>query len=184
MNRFDHLPLEIIREHIFPYLDYDGRNAVNQTLLPKWDYIRTPLIKDKIIIVHMSIIAQILKRNMTSIEKSKTLVGHARAILKLLRNLEKYPLILRYSLKFRNVVINKCKTWSVCSTDTETYQGYSLGFIKNLSRLSNNILKLVNTTHTYIKSLSVYICEDWSAINKSYVCYTPDLLTTKRFWTD
>ena len=35
---FDELPLEVIRDIIFPYLDYESRIVTNQ-LLPRWDRI-------------------------------------------------------------------------------------------------------------------------------------------------
>jgi hypothetical protein len=181
MNQFDLLPLEVIREHIFPYLDYDGRNAVNQTLLPKWDYIRTPLIKDQVIVLHMSIISKILKRSLICIEAATSKMHRQKALLNLIQNIEKYPLILRHSLKFRDVVFDKCSRWA--NKTCIDYEGSSKRFTNKVSKITNRILKLMNTTHTYINPLLVKISDSWSAIHPSYIDYKPDLQTSKRFWT-
>jgi hypothetical protein len=169
MNQFDLLPLEVIRHHIFPYLDYDGRNAVNQTLLPKRDYIRTQLVKDRVILVHIILVVVLIKKCMVTLENAKTIMGRARGLLKLFRTLKKYPIILRYSERLRNTVIHKCKTF-MDHTSTD-YNGFTNNFKFTLTALCNDVIQISNTTHPYIKTISIKIADDWSPIQKSYIAY-------------
>lgn len=180
MNIFDKLPLEVIRDCIFPYLDYDGRNSVNTYLLPKKDYIRTQLIPNQVVRVHMMIIVDLIKYNMRLVDNSRTPYARKRAVLKVFRTLEKYPLIVKYSLVFRKMVEYKCSVYS--DPKHAEFAGCSKNFINNMNNLSKNILRMLNTSHTYIEPLShIKKEEDFTPVQASYTSYGPDLFTAKRF---
>jgi len=179
MNQFDKLPLEIIRHCIFPYLDYNGRNAVNEQLLPKKDYIRTQLIPNQVIRVHMMIIANLIKYPMKLVEQARTRYARKRALLKVFRALEKYPLILKYSAVFRKMVEYKCTLYSD-PTHAE-FADCSKYFIKTMNKLCKNILLMLNTSHTYVEPLTVKREDDFTVVQASYTSYKPDLLAVKRF---
>lgn len=180
MNYFDTLPIDVIRDCIFPYLDYDGRNAVNAYLLPKKDYIRTQLIPKQVIRVHMTIIAHIIRYSMNLVEYSKTPYARRRALLKVFRTIQKYPLILQYSTIFRKMVEYKCTIYG--DPNYHEYVSHPKCFIKKMCELCKNILLLLNTTYKYVECVStIKNTEDFSAIQAGYTSYKPDLFTQKRF---
>ena len=180
MNQFDKLPLEVIRNCIFPYLDYNGRNAVNEQLLPKKDYIRTQLIHNQIVRVHMMIITHVIKHSLKIVEQARTPYARKRAVLKVFRTIEKYPLIVKHSLVFRKMVEYKCSVYS--DPKHAEFAGCSKHFINNMNNLSKNILTMLNTSHTYIEPLSLIKREEnFTAVQAGYTSYGPDLFTAKRF---
>jgi len=183
MTYFDRLPLEVIRHEIFPFLDYDGRNAVNQGLLKKCDYIRCVFKPDNLIRIHMLIVSAVLTRSMKSIENEDlTKTGRNRLIIKLMRNLYKYPILVQYNTRFHRAVFEKATDFA---NPMSTQYTHATKHVKiTLMNISKKILEQLDTSARFIKN--IYIDSDsminWSIINESYVSSKPDKFTWKRFY--
>jgi len=160
MYLFDNLPLEIIRFEIFPYLDYEGRNAVN-ACLPRQDRIPTPFAKDSNNILMIKIQTCLLKKLLDRTYKE---TRRHREILKLFRSFDKLSHIFQYNYKFHVCMIEKCKKYS--KSDEPEYTLTTKYFKKTLVKLCADFLEVYKIKYPFKYNLNSGV---WNPIQNRYV---------------
>jgi len=158
--------LEIIRFEIFPYLDWNNRNAVNMCL-PPIDRIRTPLAKDygiKLAIILQSIR---VKYYLTKLEKINIKDSNRkRMFLKLFRSLDNMSYIMKYRNDFRTTVFDKCKNYT--NINHPEYSQSSKYFKKTLSKVCLNFLEVCEAKYPFMYHVNIDI-RTWNCIQDRYV---------------
>ena len=173
MHFFDICPIDIIRDEIFPYLNYDERNAVN-ACLPKQDYIRTPLKKKEVLCFHMKLCASIISYHVTKVEKKHDGLGRRRAILLTYRMIIKYYLPIQHHAKFRTVINTKVDDY--ITFDSPGFQTIQTpkSFKKTLSGLAYKLSHILATNpFKYYIAVSDTNCDTWTVIKSHYYLEHP-----------
>lgn len=163
MYLFDNLPLDVIQFEIFPYLDWNDRNSVNQCL-PPIDKIRTPLNKGYGIKIIMKLQTISTSNYIKKVNLNKP--NNARVILKLFRSIPKMSYLIQYSLLFRKALIATCKKYS--DTNCYEYEGKTHYFKKTLSKLCTDFLDEYDTKYPYKYEVEVNP-KVWEPIQNRFV---------------
>lgn len=177
MTYFDRLPLEVIRHVLFPYLDYEGRVGVN-TCLPRRDYIRTQLKFKNVLVFHMFFMSRIVKVYMDKLEVEHDTKRRRKIILKLLKCIDNFPILLQYHKGFRETFIAKLGEYS--NPNGDNYRIGTRYFNINVEKICKNFTERLNTDIVYIGELSIKGVKDngISMIHPSYISVKPE---KKRF---
>jgi hypothetical protein len=160
-NPFDALPLEVIRDVIFPFLDYNGWNALNRFMGK--DAISTPFEKDAVLIVHFKLAVIQLTNALRKLDTTTKTSGRARIILYGFRYILSHPILLRYSSSLRQAVLSLIDSYS--SPDSVRYERGSKYFKKTCLELC---AKILNTLPPFEREINSKLSEDWSPIKEVY----------------
>jgi hypothetical protein len=144
---FDELPTDMIYYEIFPFLDYNSRVTAN-LLLPKEDRLRTPLQKDVVIMLEMSLGKAAMGSLIKKQSRATNPISRNRLTLKIWRTVTLFPSLYQYNSKFREVVAAKAVEFSDPSMVNYTHvSNYTR---KELKKLCTNFLLSLETSHPYI----------------------------------
>lgn len=144
---FDELPTDMIYYEIFPFLDYNSRVTAN-LLLPKEDRLRTPLQKDAVIMLEMSLGKAAMGSLIKKQSRATNPISRNRLTLKIWRTVTLFPSLYQYNSKFREVVAAKAVEFSDPSMVNYTHvSNYTR---KELKKLCTNFLLSLETSHPYI----------------------------------
>jgi hypothetical protein len=144
---FDELPTDMIYYEIFPFLDYNSRVTAN-LLLPKEDRLRTPLQKDVVIMLEMSLGKAAMGSLIKKQSRATNPISRNRLTLKIWRTVTLFPSLYQYNSKFREVVAAKAAEFSDPSMVEYTHvSNYTR---KELKKLCTNFLLSLETSHPYI----------------------------------
>jgi len=170
MHFFEICPLDVIRDVIFPFLNYDERNAVN-ACMPRHDYIRTPLKKKEVLSFHVKLSTSIISRSLQKVEKTSG-VQHSRAVLATYRALLNYYLPAVHNENFRKVLISKAKGYSsLDSPEFKTSQA-SKYVKKTLCGIANDILAVLEK-NPFKYHISIKDTIEWTAVKPYYYLEHP-----------
>jgi hypothetical protein len=148
---FDELPTDMIYYEIFPFLDYNSRVTAN-LLLPKEDRLRTPLQKDVVIMLEMSMGKAAMGSLIKKQSRTTNPISRNRLTLKIWRTVTLFPSLYQYNSKFREVVAAKAAEFSDPSMVEYTHvSNYTR---KELKKLCTNLLLSLETSHPYICELT------------------------------
>jgi len=149
---FDELPTDIIYYEIFPFLDYNSRVTAN-LLLPKEDRLRTPLQKDAVIMLEMSLGRAAMGSLIKKQSRTTNPISRNRLTLKIWRTITLFPSLYQYHSKFREVVAAKAVEFS--DPSMAEYAHVSNYTRKELKKLCTNFLLSLETSHPYICELTI-----------------------------
>jgi hypothetical protein len=149
---FDELPTDIIYYEIFPFLDYNSRVTAN-LLLPKEDRLRTPLQKDAVIMLEMSLGRAAMGSLIKKQSRTTNPISRNRLTLKIWRTITLFPSLYQYHSKFREVVAAKAVEFS--DPSMAEYADVSNYTRKELKKLCTNFLLSLETSHPYIRELTI-----------------------------
>jgi hypothetical protein len=148
---FDELPTDMIYYEIFPFLDYNSRVTAN-LLLPKEDRLRTPLQKDAVAMLEMSLGKAAMGSLIKKQSRATNPISRNRLTLKIWRTVTLFPSLYQYNSKFREVVAAKAVEFSDPSMANYTHvSNYTR---KELKKLCTNFLLSLETSHPYICELT------------------------------
>jgi hypothetical protein len=148
---FDELPTDMIYYEIFPFLDYNSRVTAN-LLLPKEDRLRTPLQKDAVIMLEMSLGRAAMGSLIKKQSRTTNPISRNRLTLKIWRTITLFPSLYQYHSKFREVVAAKAVEFS--DPSMAEYAHVSNYTRKELKKLCMNFLLSLETSHPYICELT------------------------------
>ena len=148
---FDELPTDMIYYEIFPFLDYNSRVTAN-LLLPKEDRLRTPLQKDAVIMLEMSLGKAAMGSLIKKQSRATNPIFRNRLTLKIWRTVTLFPSLYQYNSKFRGVVAAKAVEFS--DPSMAEYAHVSNYTRKELKKLCTNFLLSLETSHPYIRELT------------------------------
>jgi len=172
MNPFMNLPDEVVRFELFQYLDYEGRNALNECL-PFEARVGTPLQKDTCIQLVMTLQAALTRRLLNNIETVHTPIQRSRKIINMYKSVDRMSYLIQYNKNFRNMFISKCKSY--VETDHEDYRVAPKYFKKNIINVCSSFLDKCDAKYPYKYDVRVISKNDeWTPIRRRYVA--------KEFW--
>jgi hypothetical protein len=111
MSILHNLPLDVIRKHIFPKLDWSSRVTANILLNPG-DRLRFPLKKDAGISIMIRKEHDIIKRKLYSVIPTNSPQKNYQNIVTLMNAMKEVRYLLQHSLGFRNTFITKCQSFA------------------------------------------------------------------------
>jgi len=144
---FDQLPTDMIYYEIFPYLDYNSRVTAN-LLLPRKDRLRTPLQKDVVVMLEMSLGKAAMSSLIKKQSHTTNPISRNRLTLKIWRTVPLFPSLYQYNSRFREVVAAKAAEFS--DPSMVEYAHVSNYTRKELKKLCTNFLLSLETSHPYI----------------------------------
>ena len=174
MSHMDSLPLEVIKHHIFPCLDYEGRINLNKACLSKDEYICTRLNMEEVFKFHLKIILNKLKYNIGKIFSKLPKDEKHSYHLSLINILMKYTFIVQYFSSLRSSIIRKYTNFA----DSEYYEYEDLDEKYRIINESKELLKRIES-FPFICNISLDSIDedDWSPIYHAYIPERPDLMT-------
>jgi len=107
MCRLDILPLAVIKQYIFPCLNYEGRINLNKACLSKNEYICTRLNMEEVYRLHLKIIVAKLGFHVKKIFLLDSPKVKYIQHLIIIDMLMKYTFILQHFIRLRNTIIDK-----------------------------------------------------------------------------
>ena len=159
---FDNLPLDVIQYVMYPYLDYNSKVTLN-CMLPPQDRIRTPLKSGVVLSVIIKILAVRLSRKLIGYD-GLTPIGRARKFLSLIRNFDRYHLILQHCKRARESVMDVLRDFS--NPASERYGSSSKYVRTTCSLLSLAQIEKIEKDVPYISEFQeIKCCDHWSAIS-------------------
>ena len=170
MHFFEICPLDVIRDVIFPFLNYDERNAVN-ACMPRHDYIRTPLKKKEVLSFHVKLSTSIISRSLQKVEKTSG-VQHSRAVLATYRALLNYYLPAVHNENFRKVLISKATGYSSLDSPEFKISQASKYVKKTLCGIANDILAVLEN-NPFKYHISIKDTIEWTAVKPYYYLEHP-----------
>ena len=105
------LPLDVIRKHIFPRLDWSSRVTANALLDPA-DRLSFPLKKDAAISLMLAKEHDIIKKKLYAVAPYNPPEKNYEHILATMKAMKNMNYLLRYSLNFRNMFILKSEVFA------------------------------------------------------------------------
>lgn len=160
---FDWLPLDVLKHHIFPHLNYTERNTLND-LTTTHNRIRTKIPRDKIAQFEMTLATITLGPILLKIE---ILRGQERqeAILSLYKNtLPKCLVLCRHNAGFRGVLIEKLVKY--LDLDNSDFINCSDAFKSEFNAVNCTLLDLLNTRYEFRYHLgSINYPDTWSSVD-------------------
>ena len=170
MHFFEICPLDVIRDVIFPFLNYDERNAIN-ACMPRHDYIRTPLKKEEVLSFHIKLCASIISQYLRKIDEKKG-VQRSRAVLATYRALLRYYLPAVHNMNFRKVLISKAEG-SIGVNAPEFKNSRASPYVKKtLSKIATDILGVLEN-NPFKYHVSIKDTAEWSVIKPYYYLEHP-----------
>jgi hypothetical protein len=136
------LPLDLIRKHIFPKLDWSSRVTANALLDPK-ERFSYPLKKDAGISLMMAKEYNVIKKLLFFVTPYNPQEKNYKHIVDLMKAMKDVTYLLKYSLNFRNMFILKCQgfgdldsaEYATSSLSDEEHEILSTLCQENLERL-------------------------------------------------
>ena len=174
MSRFDSLPLEVIKQYIFPCLDYEGRINLNKACLSKDEYICTRLNMEEVLKFHLKIIINKLKYNIGKVFLDLPKDEKHSYHLTIIDILMKYTFVVQYFSSLRDSIIRKYTNFA----DSEYYEYEDLDEKYRIINESKELLKRIES-FPFICNISLDSIDedDWSPIYRAYIPDRPDLMT-------
>ena len=179
------MPLDVLKYHVFPYLNYCERNVLNDLTITQYR-IPTKIPKDKIAQFEMTLASALLR---PMLHKVETLTGQERheTILTIYKTtLPKCVILCRHNAGFREVMVNKLvnyldPNYSDLGTCTEAFKD-------EFSIVIPALLELVNSKYQFCYHLTSTIINDkWSFVDAGppqiievWTPYKPEANTNKR----
>ena len=108
MSLLHNLPLDVIRKHIFPKLDWSSRVTANALLEPG-DRLSFPLKKDAGISLMIRKEHDIIKKYLHAVHPDNGQKENYQHIMDLMSIMKNKRYLLQYSTIFRNMFIHKCQ---------------------------------------------------------------------------
>jgi hypothetical protein len=173
MSRLDTLPLAVIKQYVFPCLDYEGRINLNMASLSKDEYIRTRLNMEEVHKMHLKIIASKLSFHVKKVfilDSPKEKYIHHLSIIDILM---KYTSILQYLKTLRTTIINKYTSFADIEYDEYQYLDEKYRIVLESKALLEHIKSFPFIRPVSIKSMN----DSWSPIHRAYIPERPDLMT-------
>jgi hypothetical protein len=177
------LPLDVIRKHILPSLDWSSRVTANALLDPK-DRLRFPLKKDAGISFMMAKEHNIIKKLLffvTPYNPQEINYTHIVDVMKALKNV---TFLLKYSINFRSTFILKCEGFADLQSEEyaasilteEDKQALSTLCKENLERLKGipyerEVVSSCKETWTAVGAGPPHIVEQTARVFHGYNSY-------------
>lgn len=160
---FDTIPIDILRQKLFPFLQYDERDTINSCLTTN-DRIMTRIESEKIIQFEMMLSIDPLRKGLQQIE---SLFGENRkeSLYKYLNDILPANMIIpQYNRTFRNCLIQRIAFFS--DMNNADYNDCTDDFKINMAAACSNLQTLLDTRYPYIceKSVPNHL---WSPISNS-----------------
>lgn len=139
----DQLPLEVIREEVFPNLNYEDRISLNMCL-PVWDRIPRKMSKQSIEKHEQSLIVDIISTYLLRHEQTyndiPTQIKNTIRLFKLLQ-MPRYFIVIKRHTEFRNTVLKKIRDLleQLINLRTPVELGIRLNLASELKKLRNKI---------------------------------------------
>jgi len=170
MLLFDSLPLEVIREHIMPCLDWCGRLHLNMVFKPH-ERIVTQIQPVRLIQMTMQINMTNIKRSILKVEKAEianqihywsrhTVDDRRWAFLEMFETIEQNLTLTQHNKNFRNGVLNKIDEYVIVEPEylSQMPEPFLIRFYKIVSTLRTTITE----KYPFLYHLDSPI-EGWSA---------------------
>ena len=190
MSILHNLPLDVIRKHIFPKLDWSSRVIANILLDPK-DRLRFPLNKDAGISLMIRKEHDIIKKKLILVNSYNPPNKNYENIVCLMRAMKEVRYLLQHSLGFRNTFITKCESFAdlesaeyaistISDEDKRALSTLCLEVLEHVERLpfqrevasSNDTWTAVTAGPPHIVELTV--CKIYHGYKHRYEEYTKD----------
>ena len=162
----DTLPIDILRQTLFPFLNYNEKTALNLYLAAN-DRIVTRLDKNKIIQFEMVFSTIALKKGLGNINN---LYGDAKAETVYTYFNETVPdnlVLVQYKSKYREALNERIAHFS--DTNNRDYGESTEDFKSKMVAACTKLKKLLATNYTYICEIMLPVTDCWSPVeNDSY----------------
>lgn len=162
---FELLPNDIIKHHLFPYLDYGSRQDLNITFKPGSKIVKR-IDSEKIVQVEMMLAVDPIRRALKKADHMsyKPATEKAGVILNLINNiLPKHLVLAQYNMGFRQALTERLVFFSDPTNIDFNYVSDALK--DQIIEASAKTSLLLNETRPYIKELaSLKVC-NWDPIN-------------------
>jgi hypothetical protein len=171
MLLFDCLPLEVIREHIMPCLDWYGRLHLNMVLKPH-ERIATQIQPVKLIQMTMQVNLTNIKKTILKVEKTgiisemnyrsrHTEADRRWALLEMFETLEQNLTLTQHNMNFRNEVLNKIDEFIV--EEPVYLSQMPQPFLNRFYKISATLRTTMTEKYPFLYHLYTPI-EGWSAV--------------------
>jgi hypothetical protein len=156
------LPLDVIRKHILPSLDWPSRVTANVLLDPA-DRLRFSLKKDAGISLMIAKDHNIIKKKVSAVTIYNSQEKNYEHIVDLMTSMNDMTYILKYSIGFRNMFISKCLGFA--DLESSEYAGSILSDEKKqfLSALCKKNLARLETI-PYEREVASSCKDTWTAV--------------------
>lgn len=157
------LPLDVIRKHIFPRLDWSSRVTANALLDPA-DRLSFPLKKDAAISLMIAKEHDIIKKKLYAVAPYNPPQKNYENITNLMVAMKKINYLLQYSLNFRNMFVMKCQGFA--DLDSAEYAASTISHEDKqaLSALCKENLQRLETI-PYQREVSSSCHKMWTAVS-------------------
>jgi len=156
------LPLDVIRKHILPRLDWSSRVTANSLLDPK-ERFSFPLKKDAGISLMMAKEHNIIKKLLffvTPYNPQQKNYGHIVEVMKAMKDV---TYLLKYSMNFRSMFILKCEAFADLASAEYANSVISDEEKQTLSTLCQENLERLETI-PYEREVASSCKETWTAV--------------------
>lgn len=162
MTFLHNLPLDVIRTHILPRLDWSSRVTANTLLDPK-ERLSFPLKKDAGISLMIAKEHDIIKKLLLAVNPFNSAQKNHGHIMTLMKAMKNMTYLLKHSLHFRNMFISKClgfadlQSAEYAASNISEEDKMALGSLchENLARLE---------TLPYEREVASSCQESWTAV--------------------
>ena len=162
---FELIPNDIIKHHLFPYLDYGSRRDLNLTFKPGNKIVKR-IDSEKIVQVEMMLAVDPIRRALKEADHMsyKPATEKAGVILNLINNiLPKHLVLAQYNMGFRQALKEKLVLFSDPTNIDFNYVSDALK--DQIIEASTKTSQLLNDTRPYIKELMSLKVYSWDPIN-------------------
>jgi hypothetical protein len=172
MNSYFHyVPTEVLRDYLYPYLNFHERLSVNLCLPTAWRSCGQ-LDPTKIIQVGIKLATVPLSSGLRDVEGLTGIKRHD-AIYKLISvTLPRNLIITQYNIKFRQVVLDRLRHFS--DLENSDYNSCSHEFIVQMIGACAHVCALLKSDYPYLHEVNTCLEDSWSPVDGGPVVVVTD----------